>query len=271
MSLNESIPDPHFRRAVELMDAGEVEQLRRHLAAHPGLAAARVRLDEPRYFSQPSLLEFIAENPIRTGRMPPNVVEVARTLVEAGADETSRQRTLGLVASGRIAREAGQQVALVEFLCGCGADPQPALIPALGHGEFEAVEALLRAGAKLDLPTAAATGRAEALRQALPKASTDERHRALALACQHGQVEAARLLLEAGEDPNRFNPEGCHAHSTPLHQAVSYGHGEIVELLLAHGASLNTPDKLWNATPLGWARHAGRDELVERLADVNSL
>lgn len=89
MSLLESIEDPHFRRAVGLMEAGEVEPLRQHLAAHPGLATARVRLDEPGYFSQPSLLEFITENPIRTGRMPPNAVEVARTLVEAGADETS--------------------------------------------------------------------------------------------------------------------------------------------------------------------------------------
>jgi hypothetical protein len=28
------------------------------------------------------------------------------------------------------------------------------------------------------------------------------------------------LLIESGEDPNRFNLPGMHAHSTPLHRRL---------------------------------------------------
>jgi ankyrin repeat protein len=48
------------------------------------------------------------------------------------------------------------------------------------------------------------------------------------LAAQLGHVEVVRLLLDAGEDPDRYNPEGNHAHSTPLHQAVWSGHADVV-------------------------------------------
>jgi ankyrin repeat protein len=48
------------------------------------------------------------------------------------------------------------------------------------------------------------------------------------LAAQHGQVEIVRLLLDAGEDPNRYNPVGGHSHCTPLHQAAGYGPSELV-------------------------------------------
>ena len=52
----------------------------------------------------------------------------------------------------------------------------------------------------------------------LPSASADDRHRALALASQLGHAGVVGVLLDAGEDPNRYNPPGTHAHSPPLHQ-----------------------------------------------------
>jgi hypothetical protein len=54
-------------------------------------------------------------------------------------------------------------------------------------------------------------------------ADAEGRHIALALACQHGKIEVVRLLPDAAEDPNRYNPVGFHAHSTPLHQAALAG------------------------------------------------
>ena len=45
------------------------------------------------------------------------------------------------------------------------------------------------------------------------------------------------MLLNAGEDPSRYNPVGCHAHSTPLHQAALAGHIGVVRLLVQRGAS----------------------------------
>jgi ankyrin repeat protein len=91
---------------------------------------------------------------------------------------------------------------------------------------------------------------------------------ALALAAQHGHTELVGPLLDAGADPNRYNPEGTHAHSTPLHQAVIGGHAAVVRLLLKRGASLDVKDLIYlgtplggtplGGTPLGWAIHAGR-------------
>ena len=62
------------------------------------------------------------------------------------------------------------------------------------------------------------------------------RHRALALAAQLGHVEIVRLLLDAGEDPDRYNPADSHAHTTPLHQAALAGHDAVVRLLVERGA-----------------------------------
>jgi len=72
---HERIEDPIFRRGVELIDSGDVEGLREHLREHPGLVRQRVEFEGGNYFGNPSLLEFIAENPIRHGKMPKNVFE----------------------------------------------------------------------------------------------------------------------------------------------------------------------------------------------------
>jgi ankyrin repeat protein len=75
------------------------------------------------------------------------------------------------------------------------------------------------------------------------------------------------LLLEAGEDPSRYNPIGAHSHSTPLHQAALAGHREAVKLLVEHGAKLDMRDTIWNATPAEWARHEKRSEIEAYLRE----
>jgi ankyrin repeat protein len=129
------------------------------------------------------------------------------------------------------------------------------------HGELEAVNALIRRGARIDLPAAAALGRIEDAHQLLSGASAQDRHLALSLAADFGHVEIVRLLLDAGEDPNRYNPIGGHSHTTPLHQAAGGGHDEVVRLLVDRGARLDMKDILWQATPADWARHGGRTEI----------
>jgi ankyrin repeat protein len=74
-------------------------------------------------------------------------------------------------------------------------------------------------------------------------------------------VDAVRALLDAGEDPNRYNPPGTHSHSTPLHQAALAGHEEVVRLLIERGARLDIRDVLWQGTPVDWAQHEGRKEM----------
>jgi ankyrin repeat protein len=92
----------------------------------------------------------------------------------------------------------------------------------------------------------------------LADAGAVDRHWALALAAQNGQAEVVGVLLDAGEDPNRFNPEGVHSHGTPLHHAALAGHDDVVRLLVARGARLDIRDTLWHSTPLGWAEYGGR-------------
>ena len=64
---HERIQDPHFRRAVDLLDAGDAAGLQALLGEHPELAQQHVVLDGTNYFRNPTLLEFIAENPTRHG------------------------------------------------------------------------------------------------------------------------------------------------------------------------------------------------------------
>lgn len=267
MPHHDRIEDPDFRRAVDLLDEGDLDGLRHHLMNHPGLVRRRVVFEGENYFKDPTLLEFIAENPVRHDRLPPNVVEIARLILDSGARADARavNSALGLVCSGRVPREHGVQIPLIDLLCDYGADPDGALVPALGHGEFDAVDALIRRGANVDLPAAAATGRTEDARRLLPTAGPEQRHRALAWAAQYGHVEIVRLLVDAGEDPNRYNPESAHSHSTPLHQAALAGHLDVVRLLAERGANGNIRDIRYQRTALEWAEYAGQATVAEFL------
>ncbi|MFT4113118.1 ankyrin repeat domain-containing protein [Silvibacterium sp.] len=265
--LHERIRNPAFRHAVALMDAGDAEALRPYLRALPDLARERIALDGPPYFRNPTLLAFIAENPIRCGTLPPNIVEIAEVLLHAGAakDQEALSEVLALIASGRVARECSVQLPLIDLLCRHEADPDAAMLPALVHAEFEAAHALIRNGAAVDIVVAAALGQANDVPIMLTAASSEERRQALALAAQFGHTRIVALLLDAGEDPGGWNPEGTHAHSTPLHQAALAGHMEVVTLLVERGARLDRKDTLWQGTPEDWARHAGKTKIANYL------
>lgn len=255
-----ALPDRPFAEAVAALDAGDVRGLRVLLAAHPTLPAARAPEDGTfagDYFKSAGLLWFVAENPVRTGRMPDNVAEVAAAIVEAGASREDVQYTLGLVCSGRVAREQGRVRELVAVLVGGGADPTAALPAAIGHGEGGAVHALLEAGARLTAPAAAATGDIAALAAQLPSLSADERLECLAAAVIHRRHDSARAVLAAGGfDVSAFLPPGMHPHSTALHQAEGNGDARMARLLVDAGARTDLPDRIFGGTPADWARYA---------------
>jgi len=265
---HERIEDARFRHAVDLLDVGDAEGLRAYLKQYPDLVRQRVVFEGGNYFRNPSLLEFVAENPIRRGSLPGNIVAVAEVLLEAGAERAAVDETLMLVSSGCVARECGAQIALIDLLCDHGADLDGAMQAAIVHGEVEAVRALVRRGARVDLPVAVILELGEVVQGLLPGASREDRHRALAVASQFGHVDVVRRLLDAGEDPNRYNPVGFHSHATPLHQAALAGHGELVRLLVERGASVTWKDVLWQGTPADWARHAGRTEIAAYLDEA---
>jgi hypothetical protein len=258
---HERIEDPAIRRAVDLLDEGNEPGLRAHLKQHPDLVHRHVTFEGGNYFRNPTLLEFVAENPIRHGTLPENIVQMAKVIIEAGAEGAALNETLMLVCSGCVPRECHVQLPLIDCLCDYGADPNSAMTAAVGHGEFDAVKALIGRGARVSLPVAAALGRADEARTLLGDAGIEDRHRALAWASQFGRAEIVRLLLEAGENPDRYNAVGFHAHSTPLHQAALAGHEDVVRLLVERGARLDLKDTMWQGTPADWANHGGKTEI----------
>jgi Ankyrin repeats (3 copies) len=262
---HERIEDPVFRRAADLIDSGDAAALRAHLNLHPKLVHQHVNFEGSNYFASPTLLQFVAENPVCHGKLPANIVEIVKVILDAQPALSELSETLGLVATGAVPRECHVQIPLINLLVDHGADPNSALRAAVGHGENEAVYALINRGARIDLPTAAALGRINDFRRLLPSSSPQDRHLALAFSSQFGHTEIARLLLDAGEDPNRYNPAGSHSHSTPLHQAALAGHLDVVRLLVERGAQLNIKDVLWKGTPADWARHEGRTEVENYL------
>ncbi|MBV9271285.1 MAG: ankyrin repeat domain-containing protein [Candidatus Eremiobacteraeota bacterium] len=263
---HERIDDPQFRHAVDFMDSGNVEALSEYLQRYPELVRQRVKLLGGNYFQHPGLIEFIAENPTRNGRLPKNAAEVARVILEAGAhrDRQALDSALDLTASSRVARDAGMQRALIDVLCEYGADPNGALVSPLLYGEFDAVNHLLQRGARLTLVAAAALGLTEDVRRLIGDATDEDRRLALALAAQHGRAETVAALLAAGVNPNGFTPGG-HSHATALHQAALAGHAEIAQMLLNAGARGDVRDVLYGGTPADWAQHSGHDGLANAL------
>lgn len=268
---HERIADPLFHRAVELLDAGNVSGLQDWLRQHPKLVHQHMLFEGGNYFRSPSLLEFVAENPVRHGKLPTDIVQVAQVILKAGPGEASRNETLMLVATGSVVRECKVQRPLIALLCSYGADPNAAVRAAAVLNEPDAVLALLEEGASLDLPVAAALGRLPDCQKLITASSPDDRHLALALASQYGRIEIVRMLLAAGERPDRYNPPGGHSHATPLHQAAASGQLDMVRLLLEHGARLDLRDVLWHGTPADWAAHEGKAEVEAFLRDQEQI
>ena len=74
---------------------------------------------------------------------------------------------------------------------------------------------------------------------------------------QKGDILKAELLLKFGADHHTIDDEYC---STPLGMAARWGHPEMVEFLLHHGADPNCAGASW-ATPLAWSRKKGHKEI----------
>ena len=185
---------------------------------------------------------------------------------------------MSMLVSSSHPAEAEVQVPLIELLLDFGAaiegrgtrKSRGPLFTALVFRMSDAARTLVRRGAHVDFAAAAGLGLVGDATRLLPSADGDARHSALALAAQHGHVEIVRLLLDAGEDPSSYNPEGIHAHSTPLHLAVLAGDEAAVRLLAERGARLDIRDTIWQATPLGWALHGAHAQIAEYLRSLGA-
>lgn len=261
-----------FRETVSAMDAGDVTTLERLLNENPRLV--HERLDSPGawlrepvgnaldgFFERPYLLWFVAEDPVRNGKLPGNIAQVARTIIEAaerqGVDNLQEQLdyALRLVAWSWIARNCGVQIELIDVLIDAGASPGETFThDALINGNFAAAGHLVERGAPLTLATALCLERWEDVDCIAPMASARDRQVALVLTALHGKAEALARLLELGVDLDAYSTD-IYTHATALHHAVSSGSLDAVKVLVEAGAELGTKDRAWNGTPLDWAEH----------------
>lgn len=260
-----------FESAADAIVAGEIDALRALLS--PEL----VRRRSPRRHHA-TLLHYIAANGVEQQRQrtPANALDVAKILLDAGTEPDAladmydaKATTMNMLVSSSHPAAAGLQAALAELLLDYGADVnlQTPVLTALTFGYRDTAEMLAKRGASLDLPAFAGLGRIDDVRRTLPLANASSRHIALVLAAQHGFDAVVQVLLDAGEDPNCYNPAGYHAHSTPLHQAVAGGHANVVRLLIDRGARLDLRDALYLGTPLDWAIYLKQDAVRDLLQD----
>jgi peptide-methionine (S)-S-oxide reductase len=277
--------DALFREAVACIDAGNLSTLRHHLTTHATLACERLEVpgDWLRaqvgealdgYFQRPYLLWFVTGNPVRQKRLAPNSALLAAAIIQAASRQCpgtlpdQLDYALSLVSSGRVARESGVQLALMDVLLDAGARPDGALMPALAHCETAAAERLLQRGAVLSLLAAACTGRSNEVTRLLPTASAEERQAAFMGAALYGRAEMIGRLIASGVDLNAYGPPGLHSHMTALHHAVSCGSLESVRTLVEAGADLRARDRLYLGPPLGWALYGKHLEIAAYLREA---
>jgi len=262
-----SSPISQFETAADAIVTGDVGgTLSQLLRDHPALIRARSSREH-----RATLLHYIAANGHEgfRQRTPKNAVEIARLLLDAGAEPDAladmygyRVTPMEMLVSSAHPHAAGVQVALVDLLLDFGAnangvdDNGSPIMTAFRFHYPAAAEALARRGARIDtVVTAAALGRIDLVDRFVddnggvraevllasgpwPKLSRDPAQHlsfALAWACAFGRDDVVELLLRKGVDPS-----GKDDDLPALHYAAAGGRMHIVRLLLQAGASLET-------------------------------
>lgn len=269
------ILDSLFQQAVDAIDAGDAATLERLLAEHPQLVKERLKapgawlrdqiggaLDS--FYKDPYLLWFVTEDAVRTGRLSPNVVEVARTIIDAAKRENvdtlpeQLETTIHFAVCSPVGRNDGLQIQLIDALLDGGASPEHTL-DALVCRNPAALEHLLERGAKMSLPVAVCTERMEEIAKLGPAATTEEKQIALAAAALNGKAKGLTELIKHGVVLDDFS-SGFYTHATPLHHAVNSASLAAVKALAEAGAKLDTKDLAHHATPLHWAEYGAKGD-----------
>ena len=276
-----------YYQAVEAIDTGDAATLQKLLAAHPELVRAQGYFDEyyeyP-YFRGATLLHHVAGRPQRVP-LSANAVELARLLLDAGADHSAATydsvTVLELVAQSAQLEWAGDKAELLGLLIDRGADPNPnrgkLVWTALIANDPALARMLIDAGAAVDLRFAAGANRLDLMEdffdaQGRPKKGlghlyhpdpdtvlTDEQVlvEALNFAAYCGSIEAAGFLLDRGVDIDGF-AGGFRSYdlgSTALHKTVVADQLEMARFLLRRGAGSLIGDLRFNNHPYGWVNY----------------
>lgn len=253
------------------------------------------------YFSGATLLHYVAGNPIR-GALPPNIIEITETLLSAGADVDACTQygdwswtTLGLVASGMQAIEQGFSEKLIDTLLDAGADINynngMNLYGALVHTQEcqkqkDVAKMLFDRGAEVDLCFASALGELDIVKSFFDKNGTlkpnayslyrrhqdrlqdptdqDIMEEAFIWASFNNSLEVVDFFLTKNININATTSIGG-IEATGLHRTASAGWKDMVQYLISKGADVTATDSQYQLTPLEWAKHAKRENVVQVL------
>jgi ankyrin repeat protein len=288
-------PHPRFEDALDALRSGDVGRLRHVITSDPDLIRARTNLEPPfGYFSGATLLHHVAGNPTWDRPLPGNIVEVARLLLELGADPEAPTlgpnggTTMGLVITSKQASDANVSGPLMDLLLEHGAkldlkragsvapdwgERTPLDLPLANHAP-RAAEKMIELGAKADVCAAAALGRMDLLRDCFdgdgklksrprrrgkPMSERDAIGLALLFAYVNKHPDAVDFLLE--KDGN-WDMTGVN-NGTALHRAAWEGDLPMVRRLVAKGADTSNRDNPFTATPLSWAQHNKQEAVLE--------
>ena len=252
-----------FEAAADAITSGDIGTLRRLLREQPELIHTRSER-----LHNSTLLHYVSANGIEDFRQktPANIVEIARLLLDAGAEINAESNAygggctaLGLVATSGHPERAGVQQALMQLLLDQGAViDKTAIEDCLSNGRGEAARFLASSGAPLNLATASGTGRLDVVRAffdadgSLKSTATKEQlQRGFLWASMYGSPEVVQFLLDRGADLSHQ----ASVDATALHWAAAGGHLGIVHLLIERGAPLEAINR-WGGTVLeqaGWA------------------
>jgi len=241
--------DPVARAISAAIHAGQVDELRRLLAEHPGLATVRLGDDDPDGMSR-TLLHVATDWP---GHFP-HIAETIGALVEAGADVNARFRGPHEETALHWAASSDDVEAVVALLdAGADIDADGGVIAggtplsdATAFAQWTAARTLVDRGARVGLVDLAALGMTEELLAAFdgpePR-SDDELNHAFWSACHGGQLDTAKTLLERGAQLD-WLPGWENA--SPLDTAARAGAHDVVRWLHSQGA--RTWDQLRDAS-----------------------
>ena len=250
-----------FERAADAIISGDITELERLLAARRDLV--QVRSDREH---RATLLHYVSANGVENYRQktPPNIVDIARRLLDAGAGVDAEANvygggatTLGLVVTSAHPRLAGVQNPLADLLLDRGARLDSGTVHAcLMNGCPEAAEHMVLRGAPVNLDEAAGIGRVDLVAsyfspgRVVSEAGAGE---AMNMAAWYDRREVIDFLLDHGVDAGtRTVPDG----DTALHIASYLGNVPLVELLLKRGAPVDVSDYVYRTPPMVWALHA---------------
>jgi uncharacterized protein len=265
----------------EVLNSRDPERLAELLAEEPSLAVTRMEhwCDHPKGAPPLGYVAMMRYDTSRgLWRDVPGTGPLARTLLEAGAPvngEPGEQETplitaasYGDVEVARVLIEAGADLEATAAPDAGGVPGGTALLHAAVFGMTDVLDLLVAAGARVrSIEEAAAAGDLTGwIRSDTPPQA---RIRALVMAADHQRLQAIDELLAAGTPIDAADAEwGRQA----LRVAAQNGRVASVRHLLAGGADPNVRDAEHGRTALGWCRHARRgSNAVAAHAEIEAM